>query len=127
MNKINPLYILLFSIVLFIFSIINLNTANDGLSKIKEQSKEYLQIANKYNALQNAWGQNKPKKKIEKILQLSNIQNANIITNNKSIKIIIKDTKLNLIDKFMNKILNETIKVKKFTLTNNSLDLEVGI
>ena len=128
MNKFNPLYILLFSIILFLYSAININLQNTTLLQVQEENKQYLKIATKYNSLQNAWGKNNnTKKKIEYILKLSNIKNAHITIKDKIIKIKIENTKLKSLDKFMNKVLNETIVIINFSLTKNSLLLEVGV
>ncbi|MEA3498624.1 MAG: hypothetical protein U9R16_06140 [Campylobacterota bacterium] len=128
MNKINPLFVLLFSFLLFIYSLISLNSSNIKLENIKDETKEYLSIATKYNSLNKAWGDSRDTKKLcEKILNSSNIKNAKIVSNGKSIKIQIKNSDKKSLDRFMNKILNETIVVLSFSLRKNSLDLEVGL
>ncbi|MCK5111610.1 MAG: hypothetical protein KAQ94_08825 [Arcobacteraceae bacterium] len=128
MNKFNPLYLLLFSIMLFLYSMVDLKSSNESLLQIKEQNKQFVKISTKYNSLQKVWGKEQgTKKKFENILKLSNIRNANIVTNGKTIKIKIKNASLKSLDKFMNEILNETIVILNFSLTKNNLDLEVGL
>jgi len=127
MNKFNPLYLLLFSLILFIYSIINLNNLTTKLENTKISNKQYIKNGQKYNALQKAWGKkNNAKKKINGILKLANINNANIITNNRTIRVKIRNANLHSLDKFMNKILNDTIIILNFSLTKSSLDIEVG-
>jgi len=125
MNKINPLFILIFAIVFFVISLISLSSVKNTLVDAKQQDKQYLVLANEYNSLQNAWGkETRTKQRIEKILKLSNINNARISLNGKIIKINIKNTKIKFLDKFMNKVLNETITINKIILNKNSLYIE---
>ena len=131
MSKINPIYIFIISLCLFLYSVFELNIANDKLIDIKEQNKQYIKVANKYNALQKAWGNNAKRKKtlekrIEKFLRISNINNVNIIKSGKTIKIKIVNSNIKALHKFMNKILNEKMIIKKFSLTKSSLNLEIG-
>ncbi len=128
MNKFNPLFLLLLSITLLLYSALDLKSANENLSQIDEENKQFVKIATKYNSLQQAWGKGKDiKKRCEKILKLSNIKNAKIIKKGKSIKIKIENASLKSIDKFMNKILNEAMIIRNFSLTKDKLELEIGI
>ncbi len=128
MNKFNPFYILLFSFCLFLYSVIELRISNDNLLIMEEQNKQFMNIANRYNSLQIGWGKDQDtKKRCENILKSSNIQNAKIIINETIIKIKISDASLNSLNKFINKLLNETIVILNFSLTKNSLDLEVRL
>lgn len=127
MNKINPFYILLLSAIIFVYSIFALQNGYSDLSIASKENKEFTNIANRYNGLQKVWGDNKATlKKIENIIKQSNIKNANIVSNDKTIKIEIKNTSLKSIDKFINKLFNESIEVLNFSLTKKSLDIEVG-
>ncbi len=128
MNRLNPIYLLLFSFCLFSYSIFDLKSSNDNLTEIQEKNKEFIKIATQYSSLQKAWGSEKNTKKIcEDILKISGIRDVKIITNTKTIKIIIKNASLKSLDKFMNKLLNETVVILNFSLTKNSLDLEVSL
>ncbi len=128
MNRLKPMYILLFSFVLFLYSIINLNLVNNKLTQTKKESTKYLKIANKYKDLKISWGDIKnQEKRIYSIIKISNIQNANIVKTGKTIKIDIKNLTPRVLDKFINKILNEKIVVDNLILTKSSLTMEVGI
>jgi len=127
MSKINPLFILGFTFLLFIYSIINLSFAKTSLYDMKLDFKQYNLISNRYYNLKNKWNKNKNiKDKIKNILKLSNIKEYNINTTNKTIKIKINNSNVKVLGTFMNKILNETFVISKFTFTQTSLDLEVG-
>jgi len=127
MSKFNPLYILLFSFCLFIYSMIVLNKTTTKLTQARLLNKQYIQNGQQYCVLQKAWGkQNNTKDKLDKILQSSNIKNAHIITNDKTIKIKIINANLKSLDKFINKILNETITIINLSLTKSTLELEIG-
>jgi len=128
MNKINFLYILLFFSLLFIYSIINLQVSNKNLAQMQVKNKQYLEIAEYYHSLQLAWGKDKKiKNTIEHILLLSKIDNVSIITNAKVMKIKIINSNVKNLHKFMNKLLNKTIAISKFSLTKSSLDLEIEL
>jgi len=127
MNRFNPFYILLFSVLIFSYSVFALKNGYSDLSVESKDNKEFISVANRYNTLQKAWGDNSSTlKKIENIIKQSNIKNANIISNDKVIKIEIKNTSLKSIDKFINKLFNESIEVLNFSLTKKSLDIELG-
>jgi len=128
MNKINPFYVLIFSVLLFLYSIINLNSVSSKFVLKKETTKKYILLAERYNNLQKTWGkENKTIKLINKIIKSTHIQNANINKLNKIVKIRIKDTTIEVLDKFFNKILNEHLIINKFTLTKSELTMEIGI
>lgn len=129
MNKINFLYVLLFFALLFIYSIINLQVSNKNLAQMQVQNKQYLEIAEYYKSLRFAWGgkNKRVKRQIEHILSLSKIQNASITTNAKVMKVKIINSNLKNLHKFMNKLLNKTIVISKFSLTKSSLDLEIEL
>jgi hypothetical protein len=128
MNKINPLYIFIFSVVLFLLSTISIISSSSSLQFKKEDINKYIIVANRYNNLQKSWGKNSgAKNTINKILKSSNIQNASINKTSNTIKIYIKNTSIDILDKFINKVLNEHLIIKKFTLTKNELQIEVGI
>lgn len=127
MNRFNPFYILVFSALIFSYSIFLLENENNDLIVATKDNKEFVNLANRYNTLQRTWGQNtKTLKKIENIIKQSKIKNANIISNDKTIKITIKNASLKSMDKFVNKVFNESIEVLNFSLTKKSLDMEVG-
>lgn len=128
MNKFQPIFILLFSIVLVVFSIVNLELSNNKLVKVNKQNKKYLKIATKYKRLQEVWGkENNSYITCKNILRLSNIQNASISTSSKIMKIKIENAKITNLNQFMNKLLNDTIIISSFVLTKDSLILEVEI
>jgi hypothetical protein len=127
MIKMNPFTILFFSTILFLYSIFNLTTNNNNLNQLIKDNKNYLKIANQYRSLHISWANhNNIKKRLHEMLTASNIKNVNIITKSKSLTIKIKNTDITNLDKFMNKILNESIVILNFTLKKNSLSLEVG-
>jgi len=128
MNKINPLFILLFSIVIFLVSLTTLNESKNTLKVLKDEKKEYLKIAINYSMLQKAWGDTSlAQKNIEFMLKAANIQNAKINTHQKELIIDIKNASIKSIDKFLNKVLNDKIIIKDLTLTTNSLFMKVEL
>ncbi len=128
MNKINPLYILALCFSIAIYSILNLKTTNEQLETIKDQNNKYLILATKYNSLNKAWGDSRDIQKVcEKILKVSRIKSSKITKNGLTMKISIEELTKKQLDMFINKILNETITIIRFSFTKNSLEMEVGL
>ena len=127
MSRINPLYILFAVVLLVLISFISLKSANESLEKTKYEHKEYMKVANNYHSFKTSWGNsNNTEKKIESILKIAKIQNANITSLNKTIKIEIEKVKIRSLDKFINKLLNEQVRIQSFSISKDTLILKVG-
>jgi hypothetical protein len=127
MKILNPFYTLVTVVVIFIISIILLNNQSQKLINQQNQNKQYEQLALKYNKLNKAWkNRSKTIKAINYAIKTAKIKNVNITKNQHLAKIQINNTTSAKIDKFLQKILNETIMIKKLSFSNRSLTMEVG-
>jgi hypothetical protein len=86
MNKINPIYILLISFSLFLYSFYSLQISKENVKQAQIENKNYIKLANEYQALQKAWDNGKNvDKKIKNILNRLNIKDTKIQTDEKAI------------------------------------------
>jgi hypothetical protein len=128
MNKIHPFYILILSFALFLYSLYRLQISKNNLYQTQIENKNYTKIANKYQALQKAWGDGTNiNKKIKNILQALSLKNTKFKTSKNSLTIYIKNTNIKTIHKFMNEILNSKIVILEFAIQKDNLSLKVEI
>ena len=129
MRRINPIYILVILIIISYISFIQVNNkkielkANvDRLFLFKEKAKVYKTLSQDWN------NKSKIEYEINKISNIHQFRTLNIsrINKYKSIELKISTSEEKLLENFLNKILNENIKINKFRLTSNNLFLEVG-
>lgn len=130
MNRLNPLYIvLLLFTVLFIsfFSLINIKKV---YSEKLEETNEIQIKAKEYNSLVSYWKNEEfIQKTLDEILKNPLFKNENIVKTEtkESIKIRIETPNSQILDSFLNKILNKQLIIKKMELDKNYINLEIGI
>ena len=130
MNRLNPLYvILLFMTIVFLSFYSTSNKKELYFEKVLEV-KKLQQKALEFKTLTNTWINEKfVNNTIDEILKSSMFKNEQIIktTTKESVKIKIESSNPQILDTFINKILNKELVIKKLELTRNSIDLEIGI
>ena len=130
MNRLNPLYvILLFMTIVFLSFYSTSNKKELYFEKVLEV-KKLQQKALEFKTLTNTWINEKfVNNTIDEILKSSIFKNEQIIktTTKESVKIKIESSNPQILDTFINKILNKELVIKKLELTRNSIDLEIGI
>jgi septal ring factor EnvC (AmiA/AmiB activator) len=128
MKNVNPLTVLFASIALVLIAFYSLQNAQNNLASSKEDFKNYMQIASTFKNQHSSYS-NKTKitQKLQKIIKSSGISNANIINQNKMIKVELKSLSIKQIEKFTNKIFNEKFHIQKLQVTKNSIVLEIGV
>lgn len=130
MNRLNPLYIvLLLFTVLFIsfFSLINIKKV---YSEKLEETNEIQIKSKEYNSLVSYWKNEEfIQKTLDEILKNPLFKNENIVKTEtkESIKIRIETPNSQILDSFLNKILNKQLIIKKIELDKNYINLEIGI
>jgi hypothetical protein len=128
MNKINPVFLLFATIVIFLISIFQLNTIKNEFIKEQNNFNEYKLIALQYHSKNNIYSNTKSIiNRLNRILKITNIKNANIKQTSKGITLNIQNTDTKHIDKVVNKLLNEEFNIKRLKITNNSIFVEVEI
>lgn len=130
MNRLNPLYmILLFVTIAFLSFYISSNQKETYIEKLKEV--KILQAkALEFKSLVNTWTSEKYiNNTLDEILKGQTFANQQITrtATKESIKIKIQSTNPQVLDTFLNKILNKQLIIKKLELNTNFIDLEVGI
>ena len=130
MNRLNPLYIiLLFVTFAFLSFYISSNQKETYIEKLNEV-KTLQAKALEFKSLVNTWTNEKYiNNTLDEILKSQIFANQQITrtATKESIKIKIQSINPQVLDTFLNKILNKQLIIKKLELNTNFIDLEVGI
>ncbi len=131
MNKINPLYMGIFLIVVFIFVSLNLASSKDELQETKVSLQEIRELAIEVSDYKKVYAK-KTQNVLGKILKSTVLKSANleIKKNKKSMSIFSKSMNKKELNYLMGKLLNtsyniESLRVKK--LNNEKVSLYVEI
>lgn len=130
MNRLNPLYIiLLFVTITFLSFYTSVNENKYYIEKLDEvkilQTKAF-----EFKSLVNTWTNEKYiNSTLDEILKSQIFVNQQITktATKESIKIKIQSVNPQVLDAFLNKILNKQLIIKKIELDSNFIDLEIGI
>lgn len=129
MNRLNPLYIILLLLTIVFISFFSLsNEKSLYLEKVKE-TKMIEEKALEYKAMTSYWrNENFINKTVDEILKSSMFKNVQIIkTSSKdSIKIKIESSNPQVLDNFLNRVLNKQLIIKNLELDKNYINLEIG-
>jgi len=85
-----------------------------------------ISIGSDYKKLKQTWDKQDIEKQMKKIARLSSIKNIFFKNNKKSIIITIKNENIRNIDRFLNKILNDSFVINKLNISKESITMEVG-
>lgn len=130
MNRLNPLYVLLLCVTLFLVSIFLLNGKK---SSFEETNKEYINLKSKskeYKTLLNDWKNEKNVDLLlEQILKNKILESAKIFKtkNQNYIALKIESNDSKVLDYFLNKVLNKPFIIKKLEVNKSYIDLQIGI
>ncbi len=130
MNRLNPLYVLLLCVTLFLVSIFLLNGKK---SSFEETNKEYINLKSKskeYKTLLNDWKNEKNVDSLlEQILKNKILESAKIFKtkNQNYIALKIESNDSKVLDYFLNKVLNKPFIIKKLEVNKSYIDLQIGI
>ncbi|XPV67454.1 MAG: hypothetical protein ACNI25_09010 [Halarcobacter sp.] len=129
MSKLNPIYILAFIATIFILSII---LVINKKSDFENMSSDYYQInssAKNFNEYKTTWfDKNRVKTRLDRLLKSSSFRNEKILKSENSnlIKVKIESNKQNILEQFLNRVLNDKFIIKKIELEKTSIYLEIG-
>lgn len=130
MNRINPLYLIALTLTVLLISLYSLNNEKrsfiqkkDELILVKQKSKDYKSYKESWN---NESFVNKTLDDILKSRQFSNQKVLRAKTKN-SIKVKIQSTDQNILNTFLNKILNKKLIIRKLELEKSFVNVEIGI
>lgn len=130
MNRINPLYLIALTLTVLLISLYSLNNEKrsfiqkkDELILVKQKSKDYKSYKESWN---NESFVNKTLDDILKSRQFSNQKVLRAKTKN-SIKVKVQSTDQNILNTFLNKILNKKLIIRKLELEKSFVNVEIGI
>lgn len=130
MKRINPIYILALIVTFFILSF---SLLSDKKDEYQELNKQFLSLNEKaknfkeYN--QNWFNEKRVQKKIDTIVKSSSFRKEKILkTQNKnSVRVKIESDNPKVLNKFLNRVLNEKFRFKKLEIQKRTISLEIGL
>ncbi|MEA2111652.1 MAG: hypothetical protein U9P71_06340 [Campylobacterota bacterium] len=119
MNKINPLYILIFFILVLLLMIVQNITMQNKIMEASQQISIIKKVGQEISSLKEHWkNPTQAKKNIDALLNNRTFKKSVTKQEKKSnlYKIALKDLNAVTLDKFMSKILNEYVVIKKISI-----------
>ncbi|HFU75140.1 MAG TPA: hypothetical protein ENK66_02735 [Arcobacter sp.] len=128
MNKTNPLFIFLGSIIILFIVVFSLFQSKKELVVAQDDFKSFEVVASEFSQKSRLYTKKTLiEKRIEKIIKKVNLANVKIDSINKKITISIQENNQQKLQNIVNKILNETFNITKFKLSKTSLIIEIGV
>ncbi|WP_320033508.1 hypothetical protein [Halarcobacter sp.] len=130
MNKINPIYILAFVVVVFFISISTLNNKENEFKNLKKDITDLDTKGKIFSEYKNNWfNKNTVINKIDKIVKNAAYKNEKILkTQTKNVvRIKFESNNTKLLNSFLNRVLNEKFLLKKIDIEKTSIYLEIGL
>ncbi|WP_321468216.1 hypothetical protein [Halarcobacter sp.] len=130
MNKINPIYILAFVVVVFLISTSILNNKENEFKNLNKYVIDLNTKGKIFSEYKNNWF-NKTAiiNKVDRIIKNTAYKNEKILktqTNN-LIRIKFESNNTKLLNSFLNRVLNEKFLIKKINIEKTSIYLEIGL
>lgn len=125
-KRVNPLVVLFVIFVLMLISFIFLKKSKIELNNSAYNYTQFQEVSKNYSVLKKNWGDSKTaEKKLDKLIKSSGIKNIDVTKKNKSQVIKFEYKQLNLVDQFINKVLNENLQIKKLLIDEKKVELEI--
>jgi len=133
MNRINPLHILFFVMLILLITMFKLNSSKNELAIVGETYNETLVVSSKLKEFHKTYEDRKQiKKSLDRILKRSSLRKANITKKVSKSNIIISSESMNKIalNSLMGKVINGSynvvsLKIKKLSDKKVSIRLEI--
>ena len=133
MNRINPLYIVLLLVIVFVFVSLKLDSVQFELADIKDEYKKKASLTYKVSGLQSAYRNKKDiERSINLLLRFPAVKSANIETKikNNSIVLSSKSIDKNVLNLLMGRLLNRTynihsLKIERLSETRVCFKMEI--
>ena len=133
MNRVNPLYLGLFLLVVLALSVFKLNSAKHELKEVRLSYKETSKIANELTSLKSVYNdKNNLEKSLKRVLKQKVLKGIEIdaIFKKNNVKISSQSIDKKALDFLMGKILNSTynvvsLDIKKLSEEKASLKMEI--
>ena len=129
MNRLNPLYIVLLLITFVFISFYSFYNEKELYLEKIEQIKTLQIKALEFGNLANTWTNEKYiNNTINEILKNQILDNQQIKkeVTKETIKIRLESSNPDILDFFLNKVLNKQLIIKKLDINLNSIELEIG-
>ena len=130
MNRLNPLYILGLFLTLLFISFFSLSNEKKAYFEKIDQVNQLQQKAQEYKALTSYWkNETFINKTIDEIVKNSMFKNEQITKTASKDSVILKIESSNpqVLDTFLNRVLNKQLVIKNLELDKNFINLEIGI
>ena len=132
-NRIDPLFIVLFLFIILVLSVFKLSSTKDELNVIATDYKDTQKLVTKISGLKSTYAdRNSIKKSLSRILKLSLIHSAKIIQNTKKNSVILSSKSIDkqALNLLMGKLLNgvyqiNSFKIKKLDEFRVSFEIEI--
>jgi len=132
-NRIDPLFIVLFLFIILVLSVFKLSSTKDELNVIATDYKDTQKLVTKISGLKSTYAdRNSIKKSLSRILKLSLIHSAKIIQNTKKNSVILSSKSIDkqALNLLMGKLLNgvyqiNSFKIKKLDEFHVSFEIEI--
>jgi hypothetical protein len=130
MNRINPLYLIALTFTVLFISFYLLNNEKNLFTEKKNELVLIKQKAKDFKSYNKSWNNESfINKTLDNILRSRQFLNQKVLrakTKN-SIKVKIQSTNQNILNTFLNKILNKKLSIKKLQIEKNFVNVEIGI
>ena len=132
-NRIDPLFIVLFLFIVLVLSVFQLSSAKDELNLITTDYKNTQKLVTKLGGLKSTYAnKNSIKKSLSRILKLSLIRSAKIIQNTKKNSVVLSSKSIDkkalnlLVGKLLNGVYRiNSFKIKKLDEFRVSFEIEI--
>ena len=130
MNRLNPLYILGLLLTLLFISFFSLSNEKKAYFEKIDQVNQLQQKAQEYKALTSYWKNEAfVNKTIDEIVKNSMFKNEQITKTASKEGVILKIESSNpqVLDTFLNRVLNKQLVIKNLELDKNFINLEISV
>ena len=132
-NRIDPLFIVLFLFIVLVLSVFQLSSAKDELNLITTDYKNTQKLVSKLGGLKSTYADKSSiKKSLSRILKLSLIRSSKIVKNTKKNSVILSSKSIDkkALNLLMGRLLNgvyqiNSFKIKKLDEFHVSFEIEI--
>ena len=130
-TRVNPLYIVLFFGVVFLFSLNLYFSSKNSLEVVNDEYKMFYQNATELKNLKSRWGENS-KSEIQKIMNDKQLKSngLDVIFSKNTAMLKLSTTDNESINRVLTKVLNLHLEIKKITIENKeqkSVYIEIAL
>lgn len=126
MKKIDHITLLAIVFIVLLFSIVLLKKSQVAYENELVDYKSTLALSSQFKSLKSNWDHKENiDTKLKKIINASTIKNITQQKDRKKITIVVKNSSLSKIDRFVNKLLNESFIIEDLSIKKDTLELKI--